>query len=64
MRLTFGAGVSNQGFGVEPPRLPEDGAGDFDRFVKGEFIDDMVWRIVSPGQPPASWARAATSINP
>src|SRR5882762_5847748 len=52
MRLTFGAGVGNQGFGVEPPGLPEDGARDFDRIVKGEFVDDMVWSIVSPGQPP------------
>ena len=52
MRLTFGAGVGNQGFGVEPRRLPEDGARDFDRIVKGEFVDDLVWSVVSPGQPP------------
>jgi hypothetical protein len=63
MRLTFGAGVSNQGFGVEPPRLPEDGAGDFDRIVKGEFIDVWYGALSVRASRLASWARAATSIS-
>ncbi len=41
------AGVGNQGFGIEPRRLPEDGARDFNRIVKGEFVDDLVWHCQS-----------------
>ena len=52
MRLAFGAGVGDQGVGLEPLGLLEHGAGDIDRIVKGKFMDDIDRGPVEAGQPP------------
>ena len=51
MRLTFDAGVGNQGVSLESFGFPEDGTGDIDRIVKSKFMDDIDRGIVEVGQP-------------
>ena len=49
--MAFGGGVGNQGVIVELLGLPEYGAGDIDRIVKGKLVDDVNRGIVEGGQP-------------
>ena len=64
MRLAFGAGVLDQGIGLDPLGLLEHGSGDFDRIVKGKLMDDVNRGAVETSASRlASWARAATSIS-
>ena len=56
MRLAFGADVGDQGVGLEPLGLLQDRAGDFDRIVKGEFVDDIDRGAGRSG--PAAWQAA------
>jgi hypothetical protein len=49
--LAFGGGVGNQGIIVELLGLPEHGARDIDRVVKGKLVDDVDRGIVETGQP-------------
>ncbi len=51
MRLTLGLGVGNQGVGIETFGVPEYGAGDIDRIVEGEFVDDVDRCVVDLRQP-------------
>ena len=51
MRLALGADVGDQGVRLEPLGLPQDRAGDLDRIVEGEFVDDIDRGIVEAGQP-------------
>jgi hypothetical protein len=60
--LAFGGGVGNQGIIVELLGLPEHGARDIDRIVKGKLVDDVDRGIVETSRF-ESCARAATSIS-
>ena len=51
MRLAFGADIGHQSGGLEPLGLPQHGAGDLDRIVKGKLVDDVDRRAVEAGQP-------------
>ena len=62
MGLALGADVGNQGVGLEPPGLPQDGAGDLDLIVKGKLVDDIDRGIVEAGQPPCE-LRARRDLN-
>ena len=41
MRLALGAGIGDQGIRLKPLGLPEHGAGDIHRIVKGELVEDV-----------------------
>src|SRR5579863_5689337 len=47
MALALGSCVCHQRFGVDPFGLPEHRAGDVDRIVKSELVDDLDRRVVA-----------------
>ncbi len=52
MGLALGADVGDQRVRLELVGLPQDRAGDIDRIVEGEFVDDIDRGLVEAGQPP------------
>src|ERR1700722_16522645 len=62
MRLALGAGVCNQGGRLEAFGRLQDGAGDIDRIVKGELVDDVDRGVVDTSQPSGE-LRAGRDFN-
>src|SRR2546423_7856476 len=52
MRLAFGADVGDQGVSLQSAGLLEHRAGNLDRIVKGELVEDIDRGTVEGGEPP------------